>query len=91
MGFSLWDRPSKSSEGARKATEKLLLASFTQQKEKLSVERWPDWLGSGGLPEVWANGNRGGRGFHAWLWDSYGDDSETPPDARVLLQHRLRA
>ena len=38
MGFSLWDRPSKSSEGARKATEKLLPASFTQQKEKLSVE-----------------------------------------------------
>ena len=30
--------------------KKLLLVSFTQQKEKLSVERWPNWLGSGGLP-----------------------------------------
>ena len=40
---------------------------LSNEKRKFSVGRWPDWLGSRGLPRVLTNGNRGGKGLHAWL------------------------
>ena len=55
VGFSLWDQPSKSSSGARKATKKLLLASFTQQKEKNERREMAGlvgkWRAAGGVGE----------------------------------------
>ena len=55
MGFSPWDRPLKSSGGARKATEKLLLASLTQQKEKNERREMAElvgkWRAAGGVGE----------------------------------------
>ena len=82
VGFSLWDQPSKSSGGARKATKKLLLASFTQQKEKKQAQR-------GGRTGWEVEGYRwcrrmatAGVGLACmapmqvceWLWGSYGDE-----------------
>ena len=55
MGFSPWDRPLKYSGGARKATEKLLLASLTQQKEKNERREMAGlvgkWRAAGGVGE----------------------------------------
>ena len=79
MGFSPWDRPLKSSGGARKATEKLLLASLTQQKEKNERREMAGldgkWRAAGGVGEQEPRGKGLACMALGFLWRGFRDAS----------------